>query len=51
MDDIPASYHLQAKGAKVIYGAPSVYQKRNVHNLVTDMKAEYLGAILTQPVG
>lgn len=43
MDDIWASYYIQAKGAKVIYGEPSVYQERNVHNYITDMKAEYIG--------
>jgi hypothetical protein len=44
MDDIWASYYLQAKiGAVVVYGKPSVYQQRNVHDLVKDMKQEYLG--------
>jgi hypothetical protein len=43
MDDIWASYYVQAKGAPVVYGAPSVYQARNVHNPVRDMQAEYLG--------
>lgn len=43
MDDIWASYHLQAKGAKVVYNKASVYQKRNVHDLVRDMRQEYLG--------
>lgn len=43
MDDIWASYYLQAKGYKVVYGKPSVYQDRNVHNLIKDMKQEYLG--------
>lgn len=43
MDDIWASYYCQAKGAKVVYGKPSVYQARNVHDLVKDMKQEYLG--------
>ena len=43
MDDIWASYYLQAKGAKVAYAAASVYQARNVHNLVRDMQAEYMG--------
>jgi hypothetical protein len=43
MDDIWASYYVQAKGARVVYGAPSVYQERNVHNPVQDMQAEYLG--------
>lgn len=43
MDDIWASYYLQAKGYKVIYSGPSVYQDRNQHNLIRDMKQEYLG--------
>jgi hypothetical protein len=43
MDDIWAAYYVQAKGAKVVFGKPSVYQKRNEHNLVVDMKREYLG--------
>jgi hypothetical protein len=44
MDDIWASYYLQAKmEAKVVYGKPSVYQQRNVHDLIKDMKQEYLG--------
>lgn len=43
MDDIWASYYVQAKGAKVVFNKPSVYQRRNAHNLVLDMKREYLG--------
>jgi hypothetical protein len=43
MDDIWASYYVQAKGASVVYGAPSVFQERNVHNPVRDMQAEYIG--------
>ena len=43
MDDIWAGYHLQARGAKVVYGPPSVVQERNPHDLVIDMKKEYLG--------
>lgn len=43
MDDIWAAYYVQAKGAKVVYNKPSVYQQRNIHNLVVDMKKEYLG--------
>ena len=43
MDDIWASYFLQHMGAKVVYGRPSVYHKRNPHDLVKDMKSEYLG--------
>ena len=43
MDDIWAAYYVQAKGAKVVFGKPSVYQQRNAHNLIEDLKAEYLG--------
>ncbi|MBW3650277.1 MAG: hypothetical protein KY458_06895 [Actinobacteria bacterium] len=43
MDDIWAAYHLQAQGARVVYGAASVVQERNPHDLVIDMKKEYLG--------
>lgn len=43
MDDIWAAYYVQAKGAQVVYGKPSVYQQRNVHDLVRDMRQEYLG--------
>jgi hypothetical protein len=43
MDDIWASYYVQSKGYKVVYGKASVYQDRNVHDLTKDMKNEYLG--------
>ncbi len=43
MDDIWAAYYVQAKGAKVVFGKASVYQQRNEHNLVVDMKKEYVG--------
>lgn len=43
MDDIWASYYVEAKGYIVVYGKPSVYQARNEHDLVKDMKQEYLG--------
>ena len=43
MDDIWASYYLEAKGFNVIYNRPSVYQKRNIHNLTNDMEKEYIG--------
>ncbi len=43
MDDIWASYYVEAKGARVVYGPASVYQARNEHNLVVDMRKEYLG--------
>lgn len=43
MDDIWAAYYVQAKGSKVVFAKASVYQDRNVHDLVRDMKAEYIG--------
>lgn len=43
MDDIWASYYVQALGFKVIYEKPSVFQARNEHNLIEDMKREYIG--------
>ncbi|MBN1182411.1 MAG: hypothetical protein JXB49_09005 [Bacteroidales bacterium] len=44
MDDIWASFYLQAKNnCKVVYGKASVYQERNPHDLVKDLKQEYLG--------
>jgi hypothetical protein len=43
MDDIWASYYLQAKGCQVVWNKASVRQRRNVHDLVIDMKQEYAG--------
>jgi hypothetical protein len=43
MDDIWAAYHVQAKGAQVVFGKPSVYQQRNVQDPIRDMRQEYLG--------
>lgn len=43
MEDIWASYYMQAKGATLVYGKPSVFQERNSHDLVRDMQQEYLG--------
>jgi hypothetical protein len=43
MDDIWAAYYIEAKGAKVLYHEASVFQERNVHDLVKDMKMEYIG--------
>ena len=43
MDDIWASYYVEAKGYKVIYHEATVYQARNEHNLIEDMKKEYIG--------
>lgn len=41
MDDIWAAYHCSKY--PVVYAPASVYQERNQHNLVSDMKAELLG--------
>lgn len=43
MDDIFAAYHVQAQGYKVIYNKPSVFQKRNEHDLTKDFMAEVIG--------
>ena len=43
MDDIWASYYVQSLGLKVVFNRPSVFQERNVHNLTSDMRQEYLG--------
>jgi hypothetical protein len=43
MDDIWASYYAEAKGMRVVYGKASVYQQRNEHDLIRDMRDEYLG--------
>jgi hypothetical protein len=43
MDDIWASYFVQAKGYRVVWNKASVYQQRNMHDLVHDMKQEYNG--------
>jgi hypothetical protein len=43
MDDIWASYYLQAKRYKVAFGPASVNQKRNAHDLINDMRQEYAG--------
>jgi len=43
MDDIWAAYYVQAKGCRAVWGRSSVYQRRNVHDLVRDMRQEYLG--------
>jgi len=43
MDDIWASYYVESLGFKVVYQKPSVFQERNVHNPIKDMKAEYIG--------
>lgn len=43
MDDIWASYYIQALGFKVVYNKPTVFQERNPHDLIKDMKMEYPG--------
>ncbi len=43
MDDIWASFYVTSKKYKVIYNEPTVYQQRNVHNLIKDFKDEYIG--------
>ena len=43
MDDIWAAYHVESHGFKVIYGRPSVTQKRNDHDLTKDFMAEIQG--------
>ena len=43
MDDIWASYYVQALGFKAVFNKASVYQQRNVHDLTHDMRQEYLG--------
>jgi hypothetical protein len=45
MDDIWASFYVTAKKYNVIYGEPTVYQQRNVHNLIRDFKDEYVGYV------
>ena len=43
MDDIWAAYYVTSKKYVVVYGKPTVYQKRNVHNYLTDFKNETVG--------
>ncbi len=43
MDDIWASFYVQALGYKVYYDKASVYQKRNLHDLTVDFEREILG--------
>lgn len=43
MDDIWASYYVQSLGNRVIYNRASVFQDRNEHNLIEDLRREYLG--------
>jgi hypothetical protein len=43
MDDIWASYYVQALGFKAVFNRASVFQQRNVHDLTNDMRQEFLG--------
>ena len=43
MDDIWAAYYVTSKKYVVVYGKPTVYQKRNIHNYLTDFKNETVG--------
>lgn len=49
MDDIWAAYVLQDYMPNcVVYNKPSVFQKRNVHNVIKDMQAEMYGYEFTE---
>lgn len=43
MDDIYGAYYLEAHGFKVVYGAPTVTQIRNPHDVTTDFEDEIHG--------
>ena len=43
MSDIWIAYYITAKGYRVVYNGPTVYQERNPHSLVEDLKQEMLG--------
>jgi hypothetical protein len=43
MDDIWAAFYVQALGHQVVFGAPSVYQRRNEHDLTVDLSKEIIG--------
>lgn len=43
MDDIYGAYVCQARGHRVVFGEPTVFQKRNEHDIIADMKAEMHG--------
>jgi hypothetical protein len=43
MDDIWAAYYVLSKGYKIIYNKATVIQERNEHNLINDLKNEYIG--------
>ena len=47
MDDIWAAYYIQQKFKRllpfIVFSSSSVYQNRNVHNYVLDLKKEIIG--------
>lgn len=43
MDDIWAAFYVQSLGHQVVFGAPSVYQQRNEHDLTVDFTKEVIG--------
>lgn len=43
MDDIWPGYLVQAKGYRVVYNKPSVFQDRHARDLLCDLRGEYLG--------
>jgi hypothetical protein len=43
MDDIWAAYYVQARGYRVVFNRPSVFQARNPHDLTRDACLEFLG--------
>lgn len=43
MSDIWIAYYITSKGYRVVYDKANVYQERNKHNLVEDLKQEMLG--------
>lgn len=43
MDDIWASYYMEAKGHKAIYNIATVFQERNDHDIVNDLENELIG--------
>ncbi len=45
MDDIWASFYVTSKKYKTVYVEPTVYQQRNVHDLLKDFKQEIIGYV------
>lgn len=43
MDDIWAAYYVQAMGYSAVFNCATVFQERNPHDLINDMRQEYLG--------